>query len=449
MYYKLSKPSVRESDIDKALNLFRVPTEAMQELLRWSEEPEYRYWDTLRHKAIALGLKPEVAWVATKLSRDVVSRMRTTPVRTERGERFSWRSMARLDAFFHEIDMSLGGTIRLRGTDLDESYKQEFIARGVMEEAIASSQLEGANTERKVAKRMLIEGRKPNTKSERMIVNNYKAMLAVESEYKDAPLSLDVLLRLHEILTEGALDDPNDAGRLRSGGDDDVHIVDAQGTIYHTGLSPAFVKKELARLVSYANETANSPKQFTHPVVKAVVLHFWIAYLHPFVDGNGRLARLIFYWSLLRDGYWGFTYLPISRVIKEAHSQYGMAYVYAEQDDNDFTYFLDYHVRKIERALEDFRTYVARKAKEHATLRGTLVDQHKLNNRQVRVLQYLHANPEEFVSLSSYQTINSISEPTAAKDLKQLVTLGFLDQRRSGRMVRYHATIRATTLFKV
>lgn len=344
--------------------------------------------------------------------------------------------------------MSLGGTLRLRGVDLDERYRQEFIARGVMEEAIASSQLEGANTARKVAKRMLMEGRKPGTKSERMIVNNYKAMLAIEEGYKNEPLSLEMLLRLHEVLTAGTLEDPKDAGRLRKGKDDDVYVIDARGTIYHKGPDPSFVRKELDRLIAYANEPLGNSKQFTHPVVKAIALHFWIAYLHPFVDGNGRLARLLFYWSLLRDGYWGFTYLPISRVIKEAHSQYGMAYVYTEQDDEDLTYFLDYHARKIEEALRYFREYVAKKSKEHAALHHGLVDRHNLNDRQVRVLQYLHANPGEFISTASYETINGIAGPTAAKDVKQLVILKLLDRRKSGRIVRYYATQKLTDLYK-
>ncbi|MEK7144306.1 MAG: Fic family protein [Patescibacteria group bacterium] len=448
MFFKLEKPILAKTDADEGLRELNNPSEGIRAILQWSEDPSYRYWDTLRHKAVALGIKPEVAWIAVKISRSVVSRMRVTPVRTKAGETFSWRSMARLDAFFHEIDMSLGGTLRLRGVDLDERYQQEFIARGVMEEAIASSQLEGANTARKVAKRMLMEGRKPGTKSERMIVNNYKAMLAIEEDYKDEPLSLEMLLRLHEILTESTLDNPKDAGRLRSGKGDEVYVIDGQGTIYHEGPDPAFVRKELDRFIAYANESVEDSKQFTHPVVKAVVLHFWIAYLHPFIDGNGRLARLLFYWSLLRDGYWGFTYLPISRVIKEAHSQYGMAYVYAEQDDEDLTYFLDYHIRKIEEALRYFKVYVTKKSKEHAALHRNLVNHHNLNDRQVRVLQYLHANPEEFISTASYEKINGIAGPTAAKDVKQLVALGLLDRRKSGRTVRYYATLKIATLFR-
>lgn len=448
MFFKLEKPNITRKDVDEGLRAIESPSSEMQELLRWSENPRYRYWDTVRHKAEALKIKPEVAWIAVKISRNVVSSMRTTPIRTESGKVFSWRSMARLDAFFHEIDLSLGGTLRLRGIDLDEKYRQEFISRGVMEEAIASSQLEGANTARKVAKRMLLEGRRPGTKSEQMIVNNYRAMLVVEEEYKNEPLSLEMILHLHKILTENTLDDKEDAGRLRSGKGDDVYVVDGQGIVYHKGPDPYFVKKELERLISYANHYSRNPGQFTHPVVRAVILHFWIAYLHPFVDGNGRLARLLFYWSLLRDGYWGFAYLPISRVIKEAHSKYGMAYVYVEQDDEDFTYFLDYNVRKIEEALRHFHEYVTKKSQEHALLRHNLVDSHNLNERQVRALQYLHSNPEEFISTASYETVNRVAGPTAAKDVKQLVKLGFLDRRKSGRTVRYYATSRIATLFK-
>ncbi|HEY4523095.1 MAG TPA: hypothetical protein VJK73_01850 [Candidatus Paceibacterota bacterium] len=91
---------------------------------------------------------------------------------------------------------------------------------------------------------------------------------------------------------------------------------------------------------------------------------------------------------------------------------------------------------------------VARKSKEHTALRTNLIDRHNLNTRQVRVLQYFHTNPEEFISTHSHQQINGVSGPTAANDIKRLVELGFLEKRRSGRTVRYFATGRLTTLFK-
>ena len=153
-------------------------------------------------------------------------------------------------------------------------------------------------------------------------------MLAIEEDYKDEPLSLEMLLRLHEILTESTLDNPKDAGRLRSGKGDEVYVIDGQGTIYHEGPDPAFVRKELDRFIAYANESSRILNNLLTQSSKQL---FFISGLHICIRllmGYGRLARLLFYWSLLRDGYWGFMYLPpISRVTKEAHSQYGMAYV--------------------------------------------------------------------------------------------------------------------------
>src|SRR5205814_10028127 len=52
-----------------------------------------------------------------------------------------------------------------------------------------------------------------------------------------------------------------------------------------------------------------------HPMVRSMILHFWLAYDHPFVDGNGRTARALFYWSMLRNGYWMFEYITISKII--------------------------------------------------------------------------------------------------------------------------------------
>jgi Fic family protein len=447
MYYKLPKPVITKKIIDQTLKLIPNPPKEMLKLLRDSENPQYRYWDTLRHKAKVSGIKPEVGWLFVDFSRKVNSRKNKTPIQDEEGNFFHWNSLNRFDSFFHELDMTLGGSVKVSGIELDDKYRQEFITRGVMEEAIASAQLEGANTARKVAKKMLLDGRRPGTKSEKMIVNNYKAMLLVEEEYKNSELSLDMLLRLHEILTVDTLDDENDCGRFRAGKGDDVYVEDAEGIIYHKGPKPSFVNKELEKLIEFANQISDS-KQFTHPVVKAVILHFWLAFLHPFVDGNGRLARTLFYWSLLKDGYWGFTYLPISKVIKESDTQYGMSYVYSEQDDNDFTYFLDYNVRKIELALKNFREYVTRKTNEQVVMRSNLVGGHGLNERQVMSLQYLHANMNEFITTASYQKINNISGPTAAKDVKELTQKGFIKRVKVGRQVKYYPELRIKTIFK-
>ena len=267
------------------------------------------------------------------------------------GKYFTWQLLKGYDYFLHEVDLKLGGaleTIIVEG----EAARQRFIARGIMEEAIASSQLEGANTTRRAAKKMLREKRKPTNRSEQMILNNYDAMLLIEERLNTSDLTLDVLLELHTTLTRKTIEDDL-VGRFRRDADQVVICDAGSGVIYHVPPSVSFMKREVKRLVDYANDDLTA-SHFVHPLIKAIILHFWIGYLHPFTDGNGRLARALFYWYLLRQGYWAFSYLPVSRIIRNSPVQYRDAYVYSEQDDNDLTYFIDYNVRKISQAQRDF-----------------------------------------------------------------------------------------------
>jgi len=101
--------------------------------------------------------------------------------------------------------------------------------------------------------------------------------------------------------------------------------------------------------------------QFLHPIIKAIVLHFWLAYDHPFEDGNGRTARALFYWSMLSSGYWLFEYVSISTILKTAYAQYAGSYLYTESDENDATYFIVCQLEVMVRAIDKFEKYIATK----------------------------------------------------------------------------------------
>ncbi|MGH9879658.1 MAG: Fic family protein, partial [Nitrososphaerales archaeon] len=178
----------------------------------------------------------------------------------------------------------------------------------------------------------------------------------------------------------------------------------------------------------------------------AIILHFWIGYLHPFTDGNGRLARLIFYWYLLKNEYWAFAYLPLSKVIKKSPAQYRDAYVYSEQDDNDLTYFIDYNVRKILQAKRDFEQYVKRIEIENKKMFKAARLKYNLNDRQIQVLRYLHKNPSATTSIKTHANINDVIRITARKDLEELERLGFLASRKIGRERPFSATRKTSEL---
>lgn len=445
MYFKLEKPNIKEITPEEIVKFLK--DEDAWEVIGKSFYPEYLYWDKIKYKEIPKQYRPEIAWAAIKFIRNNALHRQKSVISDENGQKFSWLdALSRYNEFFHEIDMNLGGSLLGLARDLDEREKRQFITRGVMEEAIASSQMEGANTTRKVAKQMLREGRKPRNKSEQMIVNNYQMMLYIEKELKSSKLSLDTIKDLHVMLTKNTLDLSKDEGRLRSDRDEIVVQNAADGTIYHAAPQEKFTRQELERLVAYANDDLNDAG-FIHPVFKAIFLHFWIGYLHPFVDGNGRLARALFYWYLLKNDYWGFTYLPLSKVIKNSPVQYGMAYVYSEQDDNDLTYFLDYNARKIKQSIKEFREYEQGMQRENKKMVKDARAKYHLNDRQIHLLQFYQKNRDEGVSISAHINVNEISRGTAMTDLNVLEKLGFVSKKKAGRKVYYYATDEVERLF--
>ncbi len=441
--YKLVKPNVK-IDCEKVFEFLRQFEDFSKYLTR-ANSPEYLFWDRIKYKFRRKDITTEEIWGIIKFWRMNSFDRVKTPVKDEKGNYFTRQSLMGLDQFLHEIDLSLGGA--LESDIIDNSLnRQKFISRGIMEEAIASSQLEGANTTRKVAKLMILENRKPRNNSEQMIYNNYMAMMRVEEVLYNRPLNINTLFDLHSILVNDTIN-ISDIGRLRKDKDNIVVSDPATDIIYHIPPSEQFLKKEIRRLISFANDEEKD-EQFIHPVLKAIILHFWIGYLHPFTDGNGRLARTIFYWYLLRKQYWAFAYLPLSKVIKNSPGQYRDAYIYTEQDDNDLTYFIDYNIRKIKQAKREFSQYIKRKEVENRKMAVTSRNKYSLNDRQIQLLRYLYKNPGATTTIKTYTNIYHVSRVTALKDLERLESNGFLLSQKTGRAKPYRATEKISELFK-
>lgn len=413
----------------------RLTPEAIQRLLRVSKLGEvapggkYRHWNTLRHLTPPEDLSHLEWWWAIKGARAPLRR--PLPLRDPAGAPFAYCNIDTVQELTHFIDQQASGAIEMPElVTADASARHRFIVNSRIEEAIRSSQLEGATTSRVVAKEMIRSGRPPIDRSERMILNNYKAMQFIRDE-GDTDLSPDFVLTLHRILTEGTLDDPVDAGRLQRPGEDRVGVF--EGVIQvHYPPPAAQLEERLAAMCGFANETKN-PTGFLHPVVRAILLHFWLAYDHPFVDGNGRTARALFYWSMKRSGYWLTEYLSISRIFREAPSQYGEAFLLTEKDERDTTYFILYHLETIRRAIEEAHEYLRRKMREVREAEATIRESERFNHRQLSLLRNAMRTPDARYTFRSHLVSHGITHQTARSDLLALAEAGLLRRRRVGR----------------
>jgi Fic family protein len=309
-----------------------------------------------------------------------------------------------------------------------------------MEEAITSSQLEGASTTHKVAKDMLREKRKPRNKSEQMIYNNYHAMSLIR-ELKNEKLSKELILILHKIVTEDTLDDKSAAGRFRNSTDEVAVYHEANNLLLHMPPPAEELDERIEILCNFANQEEKKG-EFLHPVIRAIILHFMIGYDHPFVDGNGRTARALFYWSMVKQGYWMSEYISISKILKNAPTKYATAYLYTESDEFDMTYFVDFNLRTILRAIESLHEYLARKANEVKNVESKMNHSalyKKLNYRQMALLSHAIRNPSAIYTIETHGNSHNISYPTSRADLLELVELGIAEKFKRGRAFVFKA----------
>ncbi|MXY57382.1 MAG: Fic family protein [Gammaproteobacteria bacterium] len=384
---------------------------------------EYLHWDRMRFKIAPEGFTNAEWWAATKLSRAAVRH--PLPFVDKLGGPFSFTEYPSLYHQLHQIDQRASGHIEVPAAAMaNKGTRERYVMRSLVEEAITSSQLEGAATTRVVAKEMLRTGRSPRDTSEQMIVNNYHAMEFIRDNSGE-DLTEAMLLELQRILTEKTLR-TSSVGRFRRPGDA-VHVVDMEDNIIHTPPAAEELGTRLAQLLAFAN--TKDEEHFIHPVVRAILLHFMIGYDHPFVDGNGRTARALFYWSMARSEYWLMEFISISRFIRKSYASYGRAYLYSESDDNDVTYFLNYNLRIIKQCIDDLHIYLVRKLKETRRLErmfreGNLAQY--LNHRQKALLAHMVKHPETVYTIDAHRRSNNVSYHTARKDLDELARLEFL-----------------------
>jgi Fic family protein len=366
-------------------------------------------------------------WLSTKYARSQIKR--SLPLRSKSGVPFVFCNVDPVLEAVHAIDQQAGG--HLGADDHIPSERARYLVSSLTEEAITSSQLEGATTTRRDAKRLLATKRKPRDKSERMIVNNYNAMMRAR-ELRGRPLQVDDVLDLHRILTEGTLDDEADAGRLQRPEDDRIGVYSGlDGPQIHEPPPADELPQRMEDLVRFA--AGDTGEGFLHPVVKAIVLHFMIGYDHPFSDGNGRTARALFYWSLLSDGYWLAEYISISNILKKAPAKYSRAYLCTETDGNDLTYFVIHQLEVLRRSIDALVEYIRTRTIEIQSIDAMVRGRDLLNHRQRDVMSAALRDSSSPFTIAEHKGLHGVTYQTARTDLLGLVELGLLEKRMDDR----------------
>ena len=386
------------------------PIELSPEIVRLAKEHNERYlhWDELKYRDLG-GYEREEVWRLMKLARTIS---------------YDNVRIGGLELSFSLLDKSVQEMLfrldRRMASGLPEPYRSDpkrgrmLLVSSMMEESIASSRIEGAETDPRRAKKMLRSELPPKDRSEAMIAGNYRAMKVVLDSV-DGPLTPRLILDIHRAATEGLMDG---AGRFRE--DDSIAVRDVYEDItYHEPARHGDIPAMIEDLCRFANEPDGM-----HPLVKAILLHYILAHIHPFEDGNGRTSRALFYWFCMREGCPLIGFTAVSKAIGKHRQGYSMAYLLSETDHEDVTYFVRYNLRMISEAFRELDSYTERKGREEAYAMEELEDM-GLSPRQSRILMDLKHSPEP-VSQYELSAKHQTPVPTIRRDLMRLLDMGLI-----------------------
>lgn len=387
----------------------------------------YIHWDNLRYRTPPKGLTHEEWWLGLKWHR--ISSAKAVPLRDIEGKNFHYSLPDPIFESLHEIDMGAGGYIQMPSEITNQETRDRYYVSSLIEEAITSSQLEGAATTREVAKEMLRTNRPPQDRSEQMILNNFLTMKRI-GELRNEPLNPGLVLEIHRIITRQTLDDPSAAGRFRKQ-NEDIGVWTQDNLLLHSPPAATELADRMTTMCEFAN--GRIPDTFVHPVIRAIIVHFWLAYDHPFYDGNGRTARALFYWSMLHNNFWLFEFITISSILRKAPSKYARSFLYTETDDNDLTYFIIYQLDVIHRAIGELHEYIQRKAKQLQAVEAELRGVEILNHRQKALIGHALRHPQHRYTIESHKRSHTVVYQTARTDLLDLRNMALLEARKVGK----------------
>jgi Fic family protein len=404
------------------------------ELLPYSED--YLHWDRLRYKHSPKSWKNapkdwshEDWWTVLKSNR--VSRYQKISLSDSNGQPFVFFLTQAMFANVHHLDKQCGGAMGglSEGKTLSEDSSRYYIS-SLIEESITSSQLEGAAVTREIAKEMLRSNKKPSSTNERMILNNFITMREIRNHI-DEDLTPELILQFHRTLTTGTLKNEEASGRLRTS-QEQIEVIDTTTEeVMHTPPPADQLEDRLKKLCEFANK--KEMDGYMHPIIRSIVLHFSLAYDHPFVDGNGRTARALFYWSMLKHGYWMMEYVSLSSILLKAPVQYYKAFLYTETDGGDLNYFIIHQLDSLSKAIDALHKYREKKQQEQRGDAELLEGLAKWNYRQKALLSHALRHPNAEYTVNSHQNSHGINNQTSRNDLNALVKASLLESSKIGR----------------
>ncbi len=230
-----------------------------------------------------------------------------------------------------------------------QSQSNAYGNKSVEEEIISTAKIENIDYSRESV-RSILKGYVPRNDEETRILGLKKGFDFIAD--KNNKITEENIYKLYMMSVGDFLEGED---KLKIGSmyrHDSVHIQNLSGEVSHTGVNHELLPKAMSNLVSFINEEDD-----INELIKAAIIHFYVAYIHPYFDGNGRMARLIHLWYLVQNGFKSTLFIPFSSYIFKSVKKYYEAYSIVEENQKlsgviDVTPFIIYFSENVYNSFE-------------------------------------------------------------------------------------------------
>jgi Fic family protein len=235
-------------------------------------------------------------------------------------------------------------------------------------------------------------------------------------------------LKMHRMVTKDTLDDPADCGMYRK-----RYVVVANARSGEVVYRPP-KNEDVPKLVKDLIEWVNSKQtQELDSIIEAGIAHYEFVRIHPFIDGNGRTARILATWILYTRGFDTKQFFSLDDYYDADRPAYYAALQSVHQGTGDLTKWLEYFVEGVDASVAVVKERVIRLSSER--LRKAKKGQIALTERQMKIVEFI--NQRGKITNRDVQRMFKLSDEGALKEIKKLIKLDVIESHGKGRSLHY------------
>lgn len=266
-------------------------------------------------------------------------------------------------------------------------------------------------------------------KDKQEVLNYLEILENIGNMIQGNPLREQDVLRIHHMLTKDTLENAGDCGVYRK-----RYVVVANsvtGEVFFRPPQNEDVPRLMKELIAWIN--SDETKELD-PVIEAGIVHYEFVRIHPFVDGNGRAARVLAAFILNQRGFDTKQFFCLDDYYDVDRNEYYQALQNVNQDTLDMTNWLEYFVEGVHISIEAVKERVARLSSERLRKKSP-EEQIALTERQMRIVEFINQNGS--IANRTVQDMFKISDRAALKEIRKLVDLNVIKSKGKGRSLHY------------